>query len=136
MTDFEKAMEFVLKWEGGLTTDTGGLTKYGISQKAYPDADIAGLTLDGAKHIYKRDYWDALECDEKEFPYNIIEFDTAINCGIQKVHEWTTFGEDWKDLLLQRILHYTILAQKPKYQPYFRGWMNRVMDLYRTVSEV
>lgn len=135
MTDFERSLAFTLKWEGGLTTDSGGLTKYGISQNSYPDLDIANLTLEQVKEIYKRDYWDALLCDNFDWPWNIVVFDGGINCGVFKMKDWIFNSKTWQDILLKRILHYTNLAQKPKYQPYFRGWMNRVMDLYRTVSE-
>ena len=37
--------------------DPGGLTKFGISQRAYPDLDIANLTYEQAKDIYIRDYF-------------------------------------------------------------------------------
>jgi lysozyme family protein len=43
--------------DGGLTKDSGGLTKWGISQAAYPLLDIKSLTRDDAVVIYKRDYW-------------------------------------------------------------------------------
>ena len=136
MTDFDKAIEFVLKWEGGLTTDTGGLTKYGISQNAYPDLDIANLTLDQAKAIYKEDYWDKLHCDNFYTTEAIVLFDCGVNCGVARTIEWLGKAEQkgWREILLLRIAHYTNLAQKPKYQPYFRGWMNRTMDLYKLVN--
>lgn len=39
--------------------DRGGPTKYGISQRSYPNLDIKNLTLERALAIYKRDFWDA-----------------------------------------------------------------------------
>jgi len=58
--------------EGGFVdnpADPGGRTKYGISQRAYPGLDIAGLTVDDARAIYWRDYWRPAGChlwaDEK-----------------------------------------------------------------------
>ena len=60
---FEVAVEFVLKHEGGLAenpNDPGGITKYGISHRAYPNLtpdQIRNLTKEQAKEIYKRDYW-------------------------------------------------------------------------------
>ena len=44
--------------------DPGGETNYGISKRAYPDVDIKNLTEDGAKDIYKRDYWDKNKCED------------------------------------------------------------------------
>ncbi|MCF8034658.1 MAG: hypothetical protein K9K66_04495 [Desulfarculaceae bacterium] len=39
--------------------DRGGRTKWGISQRSYPKLNIAALTRDEAKEIYRRDFWDA-----------------------------------------------------------------------------
>jgi lysozyme family protein len=58
--NFEIAIEGVLVNEGGYSnraSDRGGETKYGISKRAYPNVDIANLTLDEAKAIYCKDYW-------------------------------------------------------------------------------
>ncbi|OXE36892.1 MAG: hypothetical protein CGW95_04725, partial [Phenylobacterium zucineum] len=54
---FDQAFEVLIGHEGGYTNnpqDPGGETKFGISKRAYPDQDIANLTLDAAKAIYKR----------------------------------------------------------------------------------
>ena len=62
MADFNLAIGRVLQNEGGLCNDSGdpgGLTNFGISQRAYPDIDIRNLTQQEAKDIYKKDYWDA-----------------------------------------------------------------------------
>ncbi len=60
MASFELAVTITLQHEGGLVDDPhdpGGITKYGISKHAYPKLDIKGLTVDDAKAIYRRDYW-------------------------------------------------------------------------------
>lgn len=43
--------------------DAGGKTKYGISELAYPNEDIANLTEERAMFLYKRDWWDHLRLD-------------------------------------------------------------------------
>lgn len=61
---FEKIIEFTLKWEGFLSDDKddpGGLTKYGISQKHHPALNIPELTLDEAKELYRKEYWEPIE---------------------------------------------------------------------------
>lgn len=61
MSSFEIAIERVLKHEGGYVNnpaDKGGETNYGISKRSYPNLDIKNLSLDQAKAIYKRDFWD------------------------------------------------------------------------------
>lgn len=63
MAEFEKAVERLLKIEGGLSDhpmDQGGLTKFGISQLAHPGLDIEHLTESQAREIYRREYWGPL----------------------------------------------------------------------------
>lgn len=43
--------------------DAGGMTKMGISKLAYPDEDIANLTVERVMQLYKRDWWDPLLLD-------------------------------------------------------------------------
>jgi lysozyme family protein len=79
------AIQFVLDYEGGYTLDPddpGGATKFGISQKSYPDLNILDLTLDEAKQIYRRDFWQACHCDDLPRPLAIAVFDCAVNQGV------------------------------------------------------
>jgi len=78
---FEKAVEIILEYEGGLTTDTGGLTKYGISQRAFPSLDIEKLTKEQAKEIYWRNYWRPIKCGELPYGLAFFLFDSGINMG-------------------------------------------------------
>ncbi|MFG7051609.1 glycoside hydrolase family 108 protein [Burkholderia pseudomallei] len=96
MDNFERAFELVVGIEAGFTNDpgdpgnwTGGKpsvgvlkgTKYGISAAAYPNVDIANLTLDGAHAIYTPDYWQACGCDKMPWPLCLFVFDMAVNQG-------------------------------------------------------
>jgi lysozyme family protein len=81
---FERAVALVLEHEGLLSDDAhddGGLTKYGISQRGYPQLDIRALTRDQAIAIYRRDYWDACRCGEMPWWAALIAFDCAVNQG-------------------------------------------------------
>lgn len=85
--DWEKAIEFVLRMEGGYTLDAndpGGETNFGISKKAYPSLDIKNLTIEEAQQIYQRDYWLPCACDELPPPFAIAIFDMAVNMGVVK----------------------------------------------------
>ncbi len=87
LEDWDKAISFVLKMEGDYTNDSadpGGETKFGISQKAYPALDIKNLTVDQAKEIYKKDYWEVCHCDELPKEFAISTFDMAVNQGTGK----------------------------------------------------
>lgn len=87
--DWEKAIAFVLKMEGGAVAvvdpgDPGGLTKYGISQKSFPMIDIANLTEDQAKELYRNEYWTPCKCDDLPTPFAIGVLDCAVNQGVGK----------------------------------------------------
>lgn len=95
--NFDKAFELVVGHEGGFTDDrrdrgnwTSGKigvgqlkgTKFGVSAMAYPNLDIKNLTLDQAKDIYLRDYWNKARCDDLPDGIDYLVFDAAINHGI------------------------------------------------------
>ena len=84
MGDFHRCISLILGEEGGIANhrkDPGGLTKFGISQRSYPTLDIAALTLDDAKAIYRRDYWNPIRGDELPSGLDLTLFDSAINQG-------------------------------------------------------
>ena len=81
---FETAVNTTLQYEGGYVNDPndpGGETNFGISKKAYPNLDIKNLTVDDAKAIYKRDYWDKLNLDALPDGISSCVFDSAVNQG-------------------------------------------------------
>ena len=84
--DFDSSFDALIGNEGTEVSndpeDPGGLSKFGISHRAYPDLDIVNLTIDGAKAIYLRDYWNKCGCDALPSPLNFQVFDTAVNSGI------------------------------------------------------
>lgn len=73
------------KLEGKVTSDTGGLTRWGISQKTYKTLDIRNLSLEKAIEIYKKDYFCKMKLDKiksQEIADNI--FDYGVNAGINR----------------------------------------------------
>jgi len=79
-------MELILDFEGDkLCKDSGGWTKYGISQRALmPGAakkDIENLTLPYAVTIYQGRYWKYGSCDSIGYPLSLVHFDSNINHG-------------------------------------------------------
>lgn len=84
--DFDVAFEILLEFEGEYTNnlnDPGGITKYGISKKSYPQLDIENLTKEDAQKIYYRDFWIPLKCNDIPSGINIALFDTAVNIGLK-----------------------------------------------------
>lgn len=97
--NFDKAFELLIGHEGGFTQNpkdagnwTGGKvgvgvnkgTKYGIASNSYPNLDIKNLTLDQAKAIYKRDYWDKVKGDQLPASLAFHVFDMAVNSGVSR----------------------------------------------------
>lgn len=82
---FEAAIGPLIAREGGYVDnpdDSGGPTKYGISQLSYPGLNIKDLTLDQAADIYKKDYWDRLDLDRLPAAVAAKVFDVAVNMGL------------------------------------------------------
>lgn len=100
---FDQAFAIVVGEEGGFGNEradkgnwTGGKvgsgelrgTKYGISAAAFPTIDIANLTLDAARAIYRRNYWAVAHCGELPPPLALLVFDAAVNNGPGHAIEW------------------------------------------------
>ncbi|MDR2781942.1 MAG: hypothetical protein LBB21_05845 [Holosporaceae bacterium] len=88
---FSKAFEYVLKHEGGYVNDPadpGGETNFGISKRSYPHLDIKNLTLDQAKEIYFRDFWQKGKYEQIEDKNIAIKlFDLGVNIGINQANK-------------------------------------------------
>ena len=149
--EFVKAVDFVLEREGGLVdhpSDPGGLTNFGISQRAYPDVDIRNLTRDGASEIYRRDYWEKVSANQLPANIRLAVFDSAVNQGVtrakkllQKTLRITQDGiigpktikasQEYgsnllPDYLAERSLHYASLST---FETFGRGWMRRLFHV-------
>ena len=91
-TAFDRAASFTVRIETGddadggyndLPSDPGGATKWGISQRAYPQLDIASLTREQALELY-RERWVQAQCDQLPDAVAIAHFDCAFNSGINR----------------------------------------------------
>lgn len=83
--NFDDAFDKLIAHEGGYVNDRrdlGGETKFGISKVAYPMEDIANLTLERARTIYRVDYWGAAGCDGVPDCAKLQLFDMAVNSGV------------------------------------------------------
>lgn len=94
---FDVAFEKLIGHEGGFqkgyydrgnwTTGKVGVgelkgTKFGISAMTYQELDIANITLDQAKSIYKRDFWEKVAIPEIPESIHFALFDMAVNSGV------------------------------------------------------
>lgn len=137
MTDFEHAFQKTIIFEGGDSNDpddNGGLTRYGISQRAYPDLDIKALTLDAAKELYRRDYWDKCGCDRmNDQRHAEIIFDIAVNMGVgaakELLMETLKIDAFAMAMAIKRIARYVRICQaKPSQKKFLLGWISRALN--------
>lgn len=128
---FDNAFQIVVGIEAGYVSDPldpGGETKYGISKRAYPNEDIANITLERAKFLYQRDYWNSHDLDSLEWGKALCVFDCAVNGGNHQ--RWYSMygGYDLAPFIeafqAERLLY---LASLPGWDHDGRGWSRRVV---------
>lgn len=155
---FDDAMRCIFKWEGGLSDhpkDPGGITKYGICLRAYPNLGregIINMTKDEAKEIYRKDYWPTVPewLQDAHYATSIVLMDCAVNQGpgfarkaLQRACGAADDGiigpetqrkalavpdlELANRLCVQRVLHYAGLST---FDTFGKGWMNRLFDVH------
>ncbi len=88
MSDFDKAFDLLIGNEGGYVnnpSDPGGETNWGITRAVAIDNDYTGsmktMPKEAAKQIYKKMYWDKLQCDQLGFVVAFQLFDAGVNHG-------------------------------------------------------
>lgn len=158
------AMPWLLEVEGRYSLDsqdsgnwTGGAigvgelrgTKYGISSAAFPHLDIGSLTVEQAREIYRRSYWDAVRGDNLPPILALAAFDGAVQHGARTsarhlqsalhVAGDGVIGPKTLDAahhsspiaVLPRMLRQRaeIYRKHPKADRYFDGWMDRLFRL-------
>lgn len=159
MALFEPAFAYVMSHEdpgltGKVTRDSGGVTRWGISQRAYPSLDIANLSLEDAAGIYRNDYFTPIH------GFDIVSqrvasklLDIAVNMGrvaaakmLQRAVKIPVDGKigaitlgavnrsDAEALLAELVVHceaqyYAIVQARPAYDKYLKGWLARARDL-------
>lgn len=133
MNFFEPAFAIVIGIEAGYVNnprDPGGETKFGISKRAYPNEDIQNLTLERARELYRRDYWDKCGLDALSWEMALIEFDAAVNQGPGFEH---TLHGDSIEVMAQRALRYT---KASAFSVDGHGWFRRLFIIFKASQKV
>ena len=149
MNFFDAAFALIVGEEGGYVfdpRDRGGETKFGISRRAYPWIDIASLSLQGAKDIYQRDYWQKHRCGDMPWRWALAVFDCAVNqgsaielaqttlrLGVDGIAGRETFiamaraqDDDFQSYLALRAERY---ARAQEFTQFGRGWLKRLFRI-------
>jgi lysozyme family protein len=168
MTIFDQICDIVLGTEAGFTENpqdsgnwTGGKilagelkgTKYGISAAQYPSLDIASLTIDVARDIYRHDYWDRIGGDNLPPAVALAAFDAAVNSGVTRSAKWlqaavgafedgnigpqtiasirATVARRGADALVAELMAQRLLfnASLPTWKTFGLGWARRICRL-------
>ncbi len=160
---FDVAMNWLVGVEGGFSADpddpgnwSGGElrgTRYGISAARYPDLDIASMTLEQAKVLYRRDYWGRYRCGELPAPLGVALFDAVVQHSprqairlLQDAVGAATDGllgpatlaaaNDADRHLAARLFlrnrlgyYHRIMVRRRSLEKFLRGWFDRVLRL-------
>lgn len=148
MSDFDRALEFTLRWEGGKVDDPldhGGRTNRGITQKTYdgwrddrglPPRDVWLLEEDELRAIYRSLYW--WPAKDAPWPLNLVLLDSAVLFGASRATGWLQAvswcdaapeAQAWAILCLRRERHRERVAKEPKQARFWAGWINRLEAL-------
>ncbi len=141
LSDFERALSFTLRWEGGKVddpADPGGRTNMGITQQTYnrwnedkglppPLPDVWNISPAEVANIYRERYWLAGRCDTIHWPLSLIHFDTCVQFGPPRA--LAIFLDTTKSptvyLDLRRLYHQKRAEDKPSQAKFLKGWLNR-----------
>ena len=157
LVEFDDIIEVVLHHEGGYVNDPddpGGETNFGIAKRSHPDVDIANLTKDGAKEIYKEHYWDRNKVESLSEDLRHIYFDMCVNQGRGRAVKIMQRAANAKgaDLVvdggmgpktiaamdgveLQRVRAYRVkyyadlVTRKPDLEKFYFGWFRRALEV-------
>ena len=157
LVNFDDIIEVVLHHEGGYVNDPddpGGETNFGIAKRSHPDVDIAYLTKEGAKEIYKEHYWDRNKVESLSEDLRHIYFDMCVNQGrsravkiLQKAANAkgadlvvdggmgpktiaAMYGVELQRVRAYRVKYYAdLVTRKPDLEKFYFGWFRRALEV-------
>ena len=150
-----ECLKFVLAWEGGRDDDPddpGGRTAFGIIQREYSAwrrahgevaKDVWDISPDEVRAIYAQNYWIPMQCDGHTAPFDLVVFDSAVNCGNGRAVKWRTLAKaKWYLLgkrdgipglcriyINMREAYYHSIGDTGRLSKFLRGWLNRTAAL-------
>ena len=153
MSNFDKAFDLLIGNEGGYVNnpkDPGGETNWGITKTVAAANGYAGdmrtMPKETAKGIYKKMYWDKLQCDQFPFVVAFQLFDAGVNHGnsqavkfLQRALSVVDDGvigaktiaavsklEDLQIVLLFNVERINFYTNLKTFSTFGKGWIRRV----------
>lgn len=146
--DWEKAIGFVLKFEGGKVDDKldrGGKTCRGVTQRTLDSyrksknlnlKDVFNISDSEVYDIYKNNYWKAVNADGLDGPYACVMFDFAVNSSVSRALRYSKLanGNISKLIQMRREFYKKIVKNDPTQQKFLKGWLRRIDELEKYVA--
>lgn len=144
--NFAVCLPPLLAHEGGYVDhpkDPGGATNLGITRKTLSDwlgreaskDEVKRLTTDLVAPIYKKKYWDVLNCETLFAGVDYATFDAGVNSGPRRAREWlmASLGGDGADTIKKQCAKRLSFLQALKnWKTFGRGWLRRVTEVEAT----
>jgi len=142
MVDFDTALTFTLKEEGGFVNnmmDHGGATNYGIIQSTYdfyrhanslPFQSVQLISSAEVNAIYYAQFWMPAECSAMACPLDIVHFDWTVQHSVhdatQSIQVCLGVHADGQigPATLAAVKAVDVNTFVPKYLQYRRNWYN------------
>ena len=150
MSDFERALEFLWRAEGGRADDPddrGKRTNFGVTQGLYndwleerklPKDDVWKITRERARQVYLDKFWWVGR--PHAWPLSVVLFDSAVHHGPGTATAWLgkvswmdadPKAQAWAVLCYRRDLMRALVAKDATQKKFIRGWLNRTEALAR-----
>lgn len=138
-------------WSPHDPTDRGGRTRWGISQRTFPNVNLDLLSREGAIDLYLEHYWTPVRGADLGPALDLVVFDTSVPCGAPRavkmlqqvvgakpdgilgVRTLATLGKFSRQRVIEEYLElrmrfHVVDGMKNPEQP-LEGWLNRVLLL-------
>lgn len=136
---FDGAVDSLIGREGGYNRKDGksGMpVNFGINQAANPDIDVAKLTKEQAKEIYRERYWNVIGGDNLAPATAVVALDAAAlqGSGVAKQLIEDSNGDPDIMIEMRRKQLIALATADPEQSPYLEGWLKRLDGLAAQIS--
>lgn len=148
MPDFDRCYAITKGFEGGKVdnpNDPGGRTAFGVTNREYDKwlgyhRDVWLITEPEVRTIFYSNYWIPCGASGQPWPLNLVMFDCAVNSGVGRSTEFTSYTHDPAKHLAWRLYFVRWLAKPHKDTPeeqlraakartFLKGWEKRITTL-------